>query len=48
MAKTQYLDDIPTVMDYIRRTTNRYKELVPLWRLIEELENTAPQVGYTF
>ncbi len=47
-GKTQYLDDIPTVMDYIRRTTNRYKELVPLWRLIEELEGSTTQVGYTF
>jgi aminoglycoside/choline kinase family phosphotransferase len=47
-GKHQFLDDIPTVMEYIRKTTHRYKELVPLLRLLEELENKAPQVGYTF
>lgn len=47
-GKDTYLADIPTVMEYIRKTAHRYKELVPLLRLLDELENTAPQVGYTF
>lgn len=47
-GKDNFLNDIPTVMDYVRKTAHRYKELVPLLRLLDELENTAPQVGYTF
>lgn len=47
-GKHQFLNDIPTVMDYVRKTAHRYKELVPLLRLLDQLENTAPQVGYTF
>ena len=47
-GKNQFLADIPVVMEYVRKTTHRYKELVPLLRLLDELENTAPAVGYTF
>ncbi|MFZ6771934.1 aminoglycoside phosphotransferase family protein [Undibacterium sp. SXout7W] len=47
-GKDNFLADIPTVMEYVRKTSHRYKELVPLLRLLDELENTAPQVGYTF
>ena len=47
-GKDNFLADIPTVMEYVRKTCHRYKELVPLLRLLDELENTAPQVGYTF
>ncbi|MEB0139254.1 phosphotransferase [Undibacterium sp. CCC2.1] len=47
-GKNQFLADMPVVMEYIRKTTHRYKELVPLLRLLDELENTAPAVGYTF
>ena len=47
-GKENFLADIPTVMEYVRKTSHRYKELVPLLRLLDELENTAPQVGYTF
>ena len=47
-GKDKFLADIPTVMEYVRKTCHRYKELVPLLRLLDELENTAPQVGYTF
>ena len=47
-GKDKFLADIPTVMEYVRKTCHRYKELVPLLRLLDELEQTAPQVGYTF
>jgi len=47
-GKHQFIDDMPTVMEYVRKTAHRYKELVPLLRLLEELDNKAPQVGYTF
>ncbi|MBR7799690.1 aminoglycoside phosphotransferase family protein [Undibacterium fentianense] len=47
-GKQHYLDDMPTVLDYVRKTANRYKELVPLLRLLDSLEDAAPQFGYTF
>ena len=47
-GKPHYLDDLPTVLEYVRKTANRYRELVPLLRLLESLENNAPQFGYTF
>jgi len=47
-GKQAYLDDLPLVMTYVRNTANRYKELKPLIRLLDQVENNAPQVGYTF
>jgi N-acetylmuramate 1-kinase len=47
-GKAGYLADLPTVMDYVRKTANRYKDLKPLVRLLDALENKQPQVGYTF
>jgi aminoglycoside/choline kinase family phosphotransferase len=47
-GKAIYMGDLPTVMDYVRKTANRYKELKPLLRLLDAFEAKAPQVGYTF
>jgi aminoglycoside/choline kinase family phosphotransferase len=47
-GKPIYMGDLPTVMDYVRKTANRYKELKPLLRLLDAFEAKAPQVGYTF
>lgn len=47
-GKAQYLDDMPRVMGYLRRTCNRYGELKPMLLLLDELENRNEQVGYTF
>lgn len=47
-GKDVYMGDLPTVLDYVRKTANRYIELKPLVRLLDALENKAPQVGYTF
>ncbi|OEZ99801.1 aminoglycoside phosphotransferase family protein [Duganella sp. HH101] len=47
-GKAQYLNDLPTVMDYVRKTAGRYKDLRPLVRLLDQLEDKQPQVGYTF
>jgi aminoglycoside/choline kinase family phosphotransferase len=47
-GKQQYLADLPTVLDYVRKTANRYKDLKPLVRLLDALEDKQPQVGYTF
>lgn len=47
-GKDAYLKDMPLVMEYTRKAAHRYKELAPLVRLLDELEDKAPQVGYTF
>jgi aminoglycoside/choline kinase family phosphotransferase len=47
-SKSIYMGDLPTVMDYVRKTANRYKELKPLLRLLDTFEEKGPQVGYTF
>jgi len=47
-GKDGYLKDLPLVMQYTRKTAGRYRELKPLLRLLDQLEDKAPQVGYTF
>jgi aminoglycoside/choline kinase family phosphotransferase len=47
-GKSQYLSDIPLVMEYVRKTAHRYIELRPLLRLLDEIEQVQPQTGYTF
>ena len=47
-GKSHYLGDLPTVMEYVRKTAHRYTELRPLVRLLDAFEDKAPQVGYTF
>lgn len=47
-GKDAYLNDLPLVMQYTRKAAGRYRELRPLVRLLDQLEDKAPQVGYTF
>jgi len=47
-GKSGYLKDQPRVMRYLRRTCERYRELAPLARLLDELENRETQTRYTF
>ena len=47
-GKDGYLKDMPLVMEYTRKAAGRYKALSPLIRLLDEVENKAPQVGFTF
>jgi aminoglycoside/choline kinase family phosphotransferase len=47
-GKDAYLKDLPLVREYTVNAARRYKELAPLVRLLNDLENKAPQVGYTF
>ncbi|OGB20729.1 MAG: aminoglycoside phosphotransferase [Burkholderiales bacterium RIFCSPLOWO2_02_FULL_57_36] len=47
-GKDGYLNDLPLVMEYTRKTAQRYKELRPLIRLLDALEGSAPKIGYTF
>jgi len=47
-GKDAYLKDLPLVMEYTRKTAQRYGALQPLLRLLDILEQRAPQFGYTF
>jgi len=47
-GKHSYLNDIPIVMAYLRKVCERYVELRPMLRLLNQLEQSQPQVGYTF
>lgn len=47
-GKEGYLKDMPLVMHYLRKVSERYIELKPLLRLLDTLENRQVQVGYTF
>jgi hypothetical protein len=47
-GKDAYLNDLPLVMGYTRKAAGRYRELSPLIRLLDELEQRGPSVGYTF
>ncbi|MGB6056522.1 MAG: phosphotransferase [Burkholderiaceae bacterium] len=47
-GKDAYLKDMPLVMEYTRKTAQRYGALQPLLRLLDLLEARAPQFGYTF
>ncbi len=47
-GKHRYLDDMPRVLGYLRRTVARYGALAGLARLVDRIEADAPRVGYTF
>ena len=47
-GKPKYLADTPRFLGYVRQTANRYDELRPLLYLVDEIEQTVPQYGYTF
>jgi len=47
-GKNGYLKDQPRVMGYLRRACERYRELTPLARLLDELDTTEKRVGYSF
>jgi aminoglycoside/choline kinase family phosphotransferase len=47
-GKDGYLKDMPLVARYLRKACERYGELGPLLRLLDQLENRQAQVGYTF
>jgi len=46
-GKDGYLKDMPLVMAYLRKTCERYRELHPLVKLLDELENRQAAVGFT-
>ena len=47
-GKDGYLNDIPLVMDYTRKTAYRYKEFAPLIRLLDTLQENKTGIGFTF
>jgi aminoglycoside/choline kinase family phosphotransferase len=46
-GKSGYLDDTPRFLRYARAVAERYRELAPLARLLDQLEQRQPAVGYT-
>jgi aminoglycoside/choline kinase family phosphotransferase len=47
-GKAKYLADAPRFIAYIRATAARYRELLPLLRLIDQIEGTTPAMGIAF
>lgn len=47
-GKPKYLADTPRFIAYVRETANRYDELKGLLYLVDQIEETVPQYGYTF
>jgi len=47
-GKDGYLKDMPLVAKYLRAACERYRDLGPFLKLLDELENRQAQVGYTF
>jgi aminoglycoside/choline kinase family phosphotransferase len=47
-GKDGYLNDMPMVMDYTRKTAYRYKEFAPLIRLLDTLQENTTGIGFTF
>jgi aminoglycoside/choline kinase family phosphotransferase len=47
--KDAYLRNMPLVMDYLRKACKRYRELHPLFGLLDQLEGIqSTKIGYTF
>lgn len=47
-GKPKYLADTPRFLNYVRQVGQRYDDLRPLLRLLDQLEGKQQQVGYTF
>jgi N-acetylmuramate 1-kinase len=47
-GKSAYLKDMPLVMSYLRQACDRYHDLNPLLKLLDELEHRRARTGYTF
>jgi len=47
-GKPHYLKDTPRFVAYVHEVAARYRELAPLLRLFDELEQRTPRVGYSF
>lgn len=47
-GKPKYLADTPRFMAYIRATANRYRQLGPLLKMLDQIEGTEPAVGFAY
>ena len=47
-GKAGYLNDMPLVLDYLRKACSRYRALGPFLEVLDELHSREHQVGYTF
>jgi aminoglycoside/choline kinase family phosphotransferase len=47
-GKPQYLADAPRFIGYIRATASRYRELAPLLRLVNEVEQIQETTGFAY
>ena len=47
-GKSGYLKDMPLVLRHLRQACDRYVDLQPLLRLLDQLEQRQPSAGYTF
>ena len=47
-GKPKYLADTPRFIAYLRSTASRYRELFPLLRLIDQIEDTSSAVAFSF
>jgi N-acetylmuramate 1-kinase len=47
-GKPKYLADAPRFIHYIRKACDRYRELGPLLKVIDEIEGTTPLVGFAY
>jgi aminoglycoside/choline kinase family phosphotransferase len=47
-GKPKYLADTPRFLAYIRATCGRYRELKPLLRLIDSIEDHTAVSGYAY
>ena len=47
-GKDGYLADMPLVAEHLKRACTRYRDLGPLAKLIDDLEERVRQVGYSF
>ncbi|MBI4986461.1 MAG: phosphotransferase [Rhodocyclales bacterium] len=47
-GKDGYLKDMPLVAKHLRAACERYRDLGPLLKLLDELDGRQAQVGYTF
>ena len=47
-GKAKYLEDAPRFIYYIRNTCNRYRELGPLLKVIDEIEGLQAASGWAF
>ena len=47
-GKPKYLADAPRFMGYIRATAERYRQLGPLLKMLDQIEGTEPVTGFAY